>query len=88
MSAPRASRRLAWAAAAVLAAAPVAGAQPTPPAQAAPAAQAAQAIGPAVGDPAPPFSLEGSDGKVHRLSDHLGIRPVVIAWFPRVLATL
>jgi thioredoxin-dependent peroxiredoxin len=41
-----------------------------------------------VGDPAPPFTLPGSDGKLHSLSDHLGIRPVVLAWFPRVLATI
>ena len=37
----------------------------------------------AVGHPAPPFALAGSDGKTHSLSDHLGIRPVVIAWFPK-----
>ena len=36
-----------------------------------------------VGDPAPPFELAGSDGKTHRLSDHLGVRPVVVAWFPK-----
>jgi peroxiredoxin Q/BCP len=41
-----------------------------------------------VGDPAPPFTLRGSDGRLHSLSDHLGTRPVVLAWFPRVLATL
>jgi|WetSurMetagenome_2_1015567.scaffolds.fasta_scaffold173698_3 hypothetical protein len=40
------------------------------------------------GDPAPPFALAGTDGRVHALSDHLGIRPVVLAWFPRVFATL
>ena len=47
----------------------------------------AQEPGPKVGDVAPAFALPGSDGKVHRLSDHRGIRPVVLAWFPRVLAT-
>jgi len=36
-----------------------------------------------IGDPAPPFELAGSDGRVHRLADHLGRRAVVIAWFPR-----
>jgi peroxiredoxin Q/BCP len=35
-----------------------------------------------VGDPAPDFSLSGSDGKQHRLSDYRG-RHVVIAWFPK-----
>jgi len=35
------------------------------------------------GQSAPPFSLPGSDGKTHRLADHLGQRPVVIAWFPK-----
>lgn len=35
-----------------------------------------------VGDPAPPFALQGSDGKVHKLSDYKG-RSVVLAWFPK-----
>jgi len=35
-----------------------------------------------VGDPAPPFSLPGSDGKVHALADYKG-RIVVLAWFPK-----
>ena len=35
-----------------------------------------------VGDPAPPFSLQGSDGKVHKLSDYKG-KYVVLAWFPK-----
>ena len=35
-----------------------------------------------VGDPAPPFSLMGSDGKVHKLSDYKG-KTVVLAWFPK-----
>ena len=34
-----------------------------------------------VGDKAPDFSLPGSDGKVHKLSDYAG-RAVVLAWFP------
>jgi hypothetical protein len=42
----------------------------------------------APGDPAPPFTLLASDGKTYRLSDFLGVRPVVIAWFPRAFATL
>jgi thioredoxin-dependent peroxiredoxin len=35
-----------------------------------------------VGDPAPDFSLPGSDGKVHKLSDYRG-KAVVLAWFPK-----
>lgn len=35
-----------------------------------------------VGDPAPAFSLPGSDGKTHRLVDYAGT-PVVLAWFPK-----
>jgi peroxiredoxin Q/BCP len=37
----------------------------------------------AVGEAAPDFALEGSDGKVHHLSDSLGTRAVVLAWFPK-----
>ena len=37
----------------------------------------------APGDPAPAFSLPGSDGKTHSLAEHLGKRVVVIAWFPK-----
>ena len=33
------------------------------------------------GDMAPNFSLVGSDGKTHKLSDYKG-RAVVLAWFP------
>ena len=35
-----------------------------------------------VGDPAPPFSLPGSDGKTHTLADYKG-KTVVLAWFPK-----
>jgi cytochrome oxidase Cu insertion factor (SCO1/SenC/PrrC family) len=35
-----------------------------------------------VGDRAPDFALQGSDGKVHRLSDYKG-KTVVLAWFPK-----
>lgn len=35
-----------------------------------------------VGDAAPPFSLPGSDGKTHKLSDYRG-KTVVLAWFPK-----
>lgn len=34
-----------------------------------------------VGDKAPAFSLPGTDGKTHHLSDYAGT-PVVLAWFP------
>ena len=52
------------------------------------AASSAQDASVRVGDPAPPFSLPGSDGKLHSLSDHVGVRPVVIAWFPKAFAKL
>jgi len=35
------------------------------------------------GDAAPDFSLGGSDGKTHRLSDYKGKQAVVLAWFPK-----
>ncbi len=34
------------------------------------------------GDKAPAFALQGSDGKVHTLSDYKG-KTVVLAWFPK-----
>ena len=36
-----------------------------------------------VGDPAPPFALKGSDGKIHTLDEFAGKKAVVIAWFPK-----
>jgi len=36
-----------------------------------------------VGDMAPDFSLQGSDGKTHKLSDYRGKQAVVVAWFPK-----
>jgi len=41
-----------------------------------------EATGLDIGDMAPPFALEGSDGKVHALGDYRGTT-VVIAWFPK-----
>ncbi|HWA99603.1 MAG TPA: peroxiredoxin [Pirellulales bacterium] len=38
---------------------------------------------PKAGDPAPDFSMMGTDGKVHKLSDYRGKKAVVIAWFPK-----
>ncbi len=35
------------------------------------------------GDSAPGFTLPGSDGKTHSLSDFKGKQPVVLAWFPK-----
>jgi hypothetical protein len=40
--------------------------------------------GPSVGGPAPPFSLQGSDGRTYTLEDVLSShRGVVLAWFPK-----
>jgi peroxiredoxin Q/BCP len=36
-----------------------------------------------VGDPAPPFSLRGSDGKTYSLADFKGKKAVVLAWYPK-----
>jgi thioredoxin-dependent peroxiredoxin len=36
-----------------------------------------------VGDMAPDFTLQGTDGKTHRLSEYRGNQAVVVAWFPR-----
>ena len=38
---------------------------------------------PGVGDPAPDFSLMGSDGRLHSLSEYRGQKAVVLAWFPK-----
>jgi len=35
------------------------------------------------GEPAPPFSLVGSDGNTYSLADFKGKRAVVLAWFPK-----
>jgi peroxiredoxin Q/BCP len=36
-----------------------------------------------VGDPAPDFSLQATDGKTYKLSEFKGKQAVVIAWFPK-----
>ncbi len=36
-----------------------------------------------VGDEAPAFSLQGSDGKTYKLSDFKGKKGVVVAWYPK-----
>ena len=51
------------------------------PAQA-PAAATTPAVELKVGEAAPAFSLAGSDGKTHKLSDSKG-KAVVLAWFPK-----
>ncbi len=35
------------------------------------------------GDMAPDFTLQGTDGKTHKLSEFRGKQAVVVAWFPR-----
>ena len=35
------------------------------------------------GDPAPDFTLPGSDGKTYHLADYRGKEAVVLAWFPK-----
>ena len=47
------------------------------------AAAHSQAADLKVGDPAPSFSLEGTDGKKHDLKDFAGKKVVVLAWFPK-----
>ena len=36
-----------------------------------------------VGDAAPDFEMQGSDGKVYKLADFKGKQAFVIAWFPK-----
>src|SRR5688500_20207760 len=36
-----------------------------------------------VGDMAPDFTLQGSDGKTYTLADYRGKQGVVLAWFPK-----
>ena len=40
-----------------------------------------------VGDMAPEFTLQGTDGKTHMLSDYRGKQAVVVAWFPRAFTS-
>lgn len=47
------------------------------------AAMAAPQQGLQVGDMAPDFELEGSDGNTYRLSDFRDKQAVVLAWFPK-----
>lgn len=36
-----------------------------------------------VGDPAPDFSLQATDGKTYKLADFKGKQAIVVAWFPK-----
>lgn len=38
---------------------------------------------PKVGDKAPEFEMQGSDGKTYKAKDFVGKKAVIIAWFPR-----
>jgi thioredoxin-dependent peroxiredoxin len=38
---------------------------------------------PKVGDPAPAFEMQGSDGKTYALKDFEGKQAVIVAWFPK-----
>jgi peroxiredoxin Q/BCP len=60
----------------VLGTAAVAFAQAPAPAAAPPAVELK------VGDKAPDFKMQGSDGKTHSLKDYAGKQAVVVAWFP------
>jgi peroxiredoxin Q/BCP len=40
-----------------------------------------------VGDKAPDFALQASDGKTYRLADFRGKQAVVLAWFPKALTS-
>lgn len=60
-------------------------AQAPPPA--APAAATAPAVELKVGDVAPAFKLQGSDGKTYSLGDFKGKSAVVVAWFPKAFTS-
>ena len=45
-------------------------------------AAAAQTVDLKVGDQAPNFKLQATDGKTYQLSDFKGKKPIVLAWFP------
>jgi peroxiredoxin Q/BCP len=40
-----------------------------------------------VGDPAPNFTLQASDGKTYTLSNFKGKKSVVVAWFPKAFTS-
>jgi len=67
-------------------AAALAAATAAAPAAQAPAAGATQ-VELKVGDQAPDFSLQGTDGKTYKLSSFKGRQAVVLAWFPKALTS-
>ena len=48
---------------------------------------AAHAAAPEVGDLAPDFELQASDGNTYRLADFRGRQAVVVAWFPKAFTS-
>ena len=40
-----------------------------------------------IGDPAPDFDLQGSDGRTYSLADYRDRQAVVLAWFPRAFTS-
>lgn len=53
----------------------------------APAPAPAPAVELKVGDVAPSFKLQGSDGKTYNLADFKGKSAVVVAWFPKAFTS-
>lgn len=53
----------------------------------APSMAPAPAVELKVGDVAPPFKLQGSDGRTYSLADFRGKSAVVVAWFPKAFTT-
>jgi peroxiredoxin Q/BCP len=51
------------------------------------AGSAARRVELKTGDPAPSFSLPGSDGRTYRLSDYAGKQVVVLAWFAKAFTS-
>ena len=52
-----------------------------------PAARRQRPVELKVGDVAPPFTLEGSDGRTYRLADYRGKQVVVLAWFAKAFTS-
>ena len=48
---------------------------------------ASSALALEVGQPAPDFDLQGSDGKRYALADFVGKRGFVLAWFPKAFTS-